>query len=494
MSVEHSARLICPYFFGGKELSCGVGLALSSARSVIASSFSILCSAVNFPCRVICLLKKSSEFSSSDLVNKIESIRKEEGAILKGMIGCSDKKLFNRYCQKLRDIDLRILKIAESFAKKNLRESDVCNLIPYLTGRVTNVSSFSNISALEKEKFVDRVCANHLEFVNEARDRIKIDLQKGELKCLGIGPNNFIKTIYPLGSETHNRGRIPLLIEFDNHRKIVYKPRSTEPERLLCDTTDSVLKVAGFGTYKVICKSDRNGSYGYCEFLENKKEENTFSDPDKFFEYFQRLVLLDEIALRLGISDLHYENILVRNCEPTVIDAEVFATSDPTMIFDPNYGTAWRVDETGVNRIWFDPSMGIEPFCNYFKILENLGIKDATEFSRGLSREVCQKIEEACKKLKREKARIVPIRTSQLLDQVYKCHIGYKEQMISEFVVALEDSLKRKGFVFDETVLSQIREAFQEDASNFDVPIFYYDPTAQTVIYHNIVIARALEC
>ncbi len=479
---------------GFEESPGRVRRVLSFAATAIGSSFSALSFVSSLSWRrTVAWLKTPVAPSISKLVKEVDQLC-EKGAIPFTKI----RPIIDRFAEQILKTD--------GFQKR-LSGQDLKSSVHYLCHRVEKICLLDDVPPVEKEQMIDRICKNYLSCIEEADRRVKRDLREGELECFGVGSRNSITSIHPLGDETHNRGRTPLLFKFDNGCRVVYKPRSVEPERLLCDTTDSVLQVVGFGTYKVLSKLDEfnNAPYGYCEFLENKEEENKVSHLQELHEYFQKLAVLDEIALRLGISDLHYLNIATRKLEPTVIDAEVFRVpkSLPSGIFDAPYAAAYDYDEgaglfpklIGINRIWFDDSIGVEPWkvkcCLDEEAQEKLQVKDRSVFSRELSEDASSKIEKAYEKLGKEKARIVPVTTVELEGAV-TCFLRCveKREAVDAFVQTLKSKLQEDGIEFVEEATPEIRELFLADASNFDVPIFYYDPAKQEVLYQHVVIGR----
>ncbi len=154
------------------------------------------------------------------------------------------------------------------------------------------------VSGSVKESLIDRVCDHFSTFIMETKERVERDVSENRLIDFEIPPSTSMRAIYPLGEETHNKGKIPLLIRFDHGKSVIYKPRSMKPERLLCHVEGSVFQKAELGTYRVVCSAC--DSYGYCELIENKEEENRISTRDELKEYMMRFCLMDSIARRLS--------------------------------------------------------------------------------------------------------------------------------------------------------------------------------------------------
>jgi lantibiotic modifying enzyme len=128
-----------------------------------------------------------------------------------------------------------------------------------------------------------------------------------------------------LGEETHNGGTTPVLICFIQSgyiiKKIVYKPRSAETECAIIELFKKLNKIPNFPQlpeYKIL-------SLENCSFWEFIDEKTLTVDAnihlttlglakDELKEAQDNLNYLDTICKRIGVTDLHMENIFfVRN-------------------------------------------------------------------------------------------------------------------------------------------------------------------------------------
>jgi lantibiotic modifying enzyme len=155
--------------------------------------------------------------------------------------------------------------------------------------------------------------------LSAAVDRIKFDIKyDAEFReTFNLDKDAQIKSITPLGEETHNRGQIPLLVIFEDGKRIVYKPRSMIAEELVCGHKNSLFKVFDdLGVYIIYNKDN----YGYSEFLDNTRDPMTTTELN---DYVKRLWDMELICKKLRISDIHSGNIIVGDNKPYIIDMEV---------------------------------------------------------------------------------------------------------------------------------------------------------------------------
>ncbi|MBD2594030.1 type 2 lantipeptide synthetase LanM [Nostoc spongiaeforme FACHB-130] len=122
---------------------------------------------------------------------------------------------------------------------------------------------------------------------------------------------------------------------------IVYKPRCIKSEAAMQGLLATLIeeKVVRFGNYRLLCKSD----YGYAEFL---KVQNHTDSQEVVETFYQQLGGYLAIFHILGGSDLHFENILVSNCNAFICDCETALevvprrmTKSPDTMFDSVFST-----------------------------------------------------------------------------------------------------------------------------------------------------------
>ncbi|MEQ1912675.1 MAG: type 2 lanthipeptide synthetase LanM, partial [Vicinamibacterales bacterium] len=118
-------------------------------------------------------------------------------------------------------------------------------------------------------------------------------------------------------SDRHNGGQSVASLIFANGRQLIYKPRSVRPEiffnRVLhwINRHGLTLKL---GTVRAL---DR-GAYGWMEFVPHRDCE----DVSEVSRFYHRAGALLAVLHALGVSDVHYENVIASGEHPVVVDLE----------------------------------------------------------------------------------------------------------------------------------------------------------------------------
>lgn len=133
-------------------------------------------------------------------------------------------------------------------------------------------------------------------------------------------------------SDPHNGGNVVRALSQELVRW-VYKPRSLSPESMLGHILDDMYEL------RLVDEVVRPrildfGNYGWMEFLQHIPA--TTEAEVRYF--YRRAGQMSAIAAFLGITDLHYENVLAHKAVPCILDAEGmfqpdFTHSDDTMRF-----------------------------------------------------------------------------------------------------------------------------------------------------------------
>lgn len=360
-------------------------------------------------------------------------------------------------------------------------------------------------SPQSKVEMVNRVIQNFGHEISTARARLGSDISAGRLEYLGIARGDKIATIHPLGDETHYGGKGPLKIIFESGKTIVYKPRSMMPEKLLCDEREGLLRHEGFGTYKVVCREDSSGdAYGYSEFVQNIPDRNRVNTKEELGEYVRKMCVLDALSKELGLSDLHYKNIITSDLNPCIIDAEVFMNPPhiKSGVLDASTGSLYHFDIMqgqvkgfkGENKIWIDPKITEKSEHDFTygmseEALASIGI-DVAEIRDNvtLSTNTRQALPEVREALGGEPGRFVLKETPHLSTMQY--NLDHRdEKSIRIFVESVRDWVNdERGFQFQEESVPGIIEGVKRDALNHDVPAFHYDSQRNVILYHGTVI------
>jgi hypothetical protein len=158
-----------------------------------------------------------------------------------------------------------------------------------------------------------------------------------------INPKSINFQIKLVSEETHNQGKLPAFITFNSNEnplfKIVYKPRSAAIDRAVIDTFDQINQLPSehrssdipLPTYKILdfparslweyvegediaklSKADSVGIFIRQSLSGSRKERAE-----------QRLNRMDAILTRMGISDLHTENVRAKNFKDKSKDVEL---------------------------------------------------------------------------------------------------------------------------------------------------------------------------
>lgn len=345
-----------------------------------------------------------------------------------------------------------------------------------------------------KKKILLNIFSNTKEYLSRAASCIESDLLDNLefRKAFDIPIGSKLSHLQILGMESHNKGKNPLYVEFthkDQKIKIVFKPRSMIAEQLISSTEDSLFKQLDLPTYQVYNKDN----YGYSEWLENKREENTFSSKDEIADYLKLFCKFDTLFSHLQISDLHFENVIVKK-KPYFIDLEAQSPIPVeklnTGLFHEDAGGLYFNAQTK-NRIW--PEKGLVSDDAYEElerpdfdmvhsktIFDELGLLDEIIYpaieEKAINRNLLSQKERGAiasvnTQLKLRPHRIIFLQTFMLLFCIkFEIKDGFKQ-----FLDGIMFSLKDWGYdtTFD---IEKLKEQFTKDVMNNDVPIFYYLP------------------
>ncbi|MCB1106800.1 MAG: DUF4135 domain-containing protein [Chlamydiia bacterium] len=373
----------------------------------------------------------------------------------------------------------------------------------HLVTKIFNVCG-RNISSEAKQQIIGNIVRDAMSSMENANRRINTCIQSGELEPFGIGRDVAVESVEPLGDESHHEGKIPLLIKFKGGKQIVYKPRSMLPERVLCGRGNSLFQEAGLGTYHVVCGQDGQGAFGFAEYLENRQSENTVQSKEELEAYLQRLCLLDKVGTLVGLSDLHYLNIITQGLEPYVIDGEVYLMPQgiPTGVMRPGDGPASAFDLScgsdekfkGKNKIWFHPKMKVG---NTFKhmmspefLQSEVGVNlDKIHSETKVPPAAFERAKTAREELQTENSRIVLATTKDLNDIILGID-PLEPNTANEMIKLIQSEVEMKDFIFVESSVPLIREQILRDASHNDVPAFYLNHQRGEILYNGVVIGR----
>lgn len=353
-------------------------------------------------------------------------------------------------------------------------------------------------SSESKKTIIQNILKNFIKGTELLYNRIRNDLESGQLSELGVDEREIVTECAPMGDETHNQGKVPYKILFKSGKIIVYKPRSMLPEQLICDSEQGILRHEQFGTYRVLCRGDSEGDYGYCQFLENKQQENTIKTQEELQAYVKKIEKLELIAKGLGLSDLHYQNVITEALNPCIIDAEVFLNPLETEsgLFEDNGPLQLFANEyskPAANCIWIEEEMmkqivKQEP-RNRRKIeviskncWRNLGF----DFDRkcqnvALRFATSEQIKYAKNQLRKKFGRYVLVPTTDFIDVL---NTYTDERTTAEIFNIIKSHCQEAQFKFLSRNKKALIEAIQYDVVNNDCPVTLFKRDTGRIYYY----------
>lgn len=248
-------------------------------------------------------------------------------------------------------------------------------------------------------------------------------------------------------------------------------------------------------TYTVLNKS----GYGYCEYLENKQEENTIKR--KYLrEYVLKLFLLNEFATTFGMSDLHFDNLFACFLCPLLTDLEVIMLPTDSeryathLLDGSNAGLYWATpNEKGTNKVWISYGKGAPPQsdcsdCGEIRdeIRANYENSKEKKNIEAILKESHHEISQAKSILNQEKHRLVLIPTQDLSGLLKNWN---KEGALKQFKEWLKTAINNWDAHLQDNIDQFINNQFLNDFNNNDVPIFHIDHL-RNIYYGNRIIAQ----
>lgn len=263
---------------------------------------------------------------------------------------------------------LFISKIASSIISKKLNEVkslDICSslikedlfedlFLKYLTKDISSITyrtlifefnlaiqnEFISCSKIEDIQSTYQELIQNSEYIDYLKDKYPF-LVKKVVNRIHLFSNSFIKLIFRLNNDieliekhfecdelivtniirgqgdSHHGADSVTIVEFDNNKKIVYKPRPVTSEfsfqkfLIWCNSRLDGLKLK---TLKVV---PRDG-YGWVEYVQHE----SVVTQDKINNYYYRYGLLIAAMDCLNATDIHFENLIASGEHPVIIDLE----------------------------------------------------------------------------------------------------------------------------------------------------------------------------
>ncbi len=128
------------------------------------------------------------------------------------------------------------------------------------------------------------------------------------------------RTIVQIGggvSDSHREGHKVYVLELDNGKKLVYKPRCLAIDQAYKDFVEWIFEKlhVPFAWNKIWNREN----YGWCEWVEKKPCYSW----EELQRYYQRNGILLGVSYLLGTKDIHYENVIACGEYPVIIDLEM---------------------------------------------------------------------------------------------------------------------------------------------------------------------------
>jgi hypothetical protein len=392
------------------------------------------------------------------------------------------------------------------------------SFLQHLSEKILDVVNMEEALKSSKIIMIENILSNFVSFINQIKNRVERDINQGNLRYFNITEDDTLVEMLAVGKETHCKGKIPFKLIFGSGEEIIYKPRSMLPELLLCDEDRGLLNTFGFGTYKVLDLEDEfsrpDSFYSYCDVLKNTQDNNTIANNEELKGYYKKLCVLEKIAQRLRISDLHYLNMITSNKSPYLIDVEVFLIPNfdhvGSGIFSSKDGAAYWFDCSGgsdpsfrgLNRLWFTDRYQQEISGNenavqlsYMITDEQLKIADINvknlleniDMFQESDSEYETRIQEIHETLEHTRGRVVLLNTSYLNNITSRIDPA-QEEGILYLVEAIQEEVEMLQLTFHVDNLEQIKKQICLDCFNRDIPVFYYNSFEHHLYYSDVLI------
>lgn len=217
------------------------------------------------------------------------------------------------------------------------------------------------------------------DFIREVMEDITNNRQRVASSLLHLDDSDDLKIskIQLTGSDRHNHGRCVLLIEFQNGKKVLWKPRSMMLDRTWNSWLDWLCTNAGYPLFTHINSFDTK--YGsFCSYI----EYIPVSDKNELHDYFRNFGFLMGAVFILKGNDIHAENVIACGKHPVIVDSEtVISVSNP---FSEVMSHLYSLDQTAFLP-FITPGPGIHysicSICSDVAYLKNLPVFEDRRYS-----------------------------------------------------------------------------------------------------------------
>lgn len=177
-------------------------------------------------------------------------------------------------------------------------------------------------------ELLDRAVALRLAVLTEACFRLANDFDtiRRELGFDGC----LLQQICADAGDRHRGGRSVLLLEFNDGRKLVYKPRPMSADMSFQRLVDWLHDKRKLRHELRLPETLDRGTHGWQSFVEYRE----CSSEAELEAFYYRIGALLALFYAIRSSDIHYENLIACGEHPVVVDLETLLTNRPPAVVD----------------------------------------------------------------------------------------------------------------------------------------------------------------
>ena len=251
-------------------------------------------------------LKKQTEESGIAISFSDEAWEDAKGIIYTALVGAASPTL-----EKLMNDELSKRTALPSLAPQSYREAAAAKLLNDLkmTDLLERTSPLLPTLLGRQVSLWHSYMTEVFTHISEHKEEIRHELLRGRSmwKITGLCGD---------GADVHNGGRFALHIKTVGGL-FLYKPHSCRADVMYEKLTEKY-----FSDITRAAHSLDFGDYGFCEYIEPRSAVGR----EAAGKYFHNLGGLCALFQALGSTDLHYENILVQESLPVLVDVETVLT------------------------------------------------------------------------------------------------------------------------------------------------------------------------
>ncbi|MBU3107031.1 type 2 lanthipeptide synthetase LanM family protein [Clostridium gasigenes] len=162
---------------------------------------------------------------------------------------------------------------------------------------------------------IEVMISNRVELIQEIASRICID--KSELEEKFRFDFNSIENIKITSGDTHNGGKKVSFIITDN-KKIIYKPHSLSTDKMFNNIIDYINSNTSLKFDINYLQCINKNEYGWQQYVPFK----ICNEEEEVNKYFYRIGALLSVIYSIGVTDIHFENLICSGQYPCIIDLE----------------------------------------------------------------------------------------------------------------------------------------------------------------------------